>query len=150
MQGRTRSARLAPSRRGRRPASMNAWLTTLAVVLLGIGSFWMLHRLELEERSAAARRQHKLDYYIDDMIRRTLSMEGQVANVLYAKRLEHFPDDDSTELASPHLEIYNGTLEPWHVVAERGWVSSGNEVVLLHGPVESGARTRPANASTRC
>lgn len=115
---------------------MNAWLTTLAVVLLSLGSFWMLQRLELEERNAAARRQHEPDYYIDDMVRRTLGGEGQLANVLYAKRLEHFPDDDSTELASPHLEIYNGTLEPWHVVAERGWVSSGNEVVLLHGPVE--------------
>jgi lipopolysaccharide export system protein LptC len=115
---------------------MNAWLTTLAVVLLSIGSFWMLHRLELEQRNADARRLHEPDYYIDNMVRRTLGSEGQVANVLRAQRLVHFPDDDSTELASPHLEIYNGAVEPWHVVAERGWVSSGNEVVLLHGPVE--------------
>jgi lipopolysaccharide export system protein LptC len=79
---------------------------------------------------------HQPDYYIDNMVRRTLGAEGQLANVLRAERLEHFPDDDSTQLASPHLEIYNGTVEPWHVVAERGWVSSGNEVVLLHGPVE--------------
>ena len=123
------------SRRGHARA-MNAWLTTLAVVLLSIASFWMLHRLELEERNAAARRMHQPDYYIDNMVRRTLGAEGQLANVLRAERLEHFPDDDSTQLASPHLEIYNGTVEPWHVVAERGWVSSGNEVVLLHGPVE--------------
>ncbi len=115
---------------------MNAWLTALAVLLLSVGSFWMLHRLELEERNAVARRLHEPDYYIDNMIRRTLGPLGEIANVLRAERLEHFADDDSTELASPHLEIYNGTPEPWHVVAERGWVSAGNEVVLLHGPVE--------------
>ena len=115
---------------------MNAWLTALAVLLLSVGSFWMLHRLELEERNASARRLHEPDYYIDKMTRRTLGPLGETANVLRAERLEHFADDDSTELASPHLEIYNGSPEPWHVVAERGWVSSGNEVVLLHGPVE--------------
>jgi len=115
---------------------MNSWLTALAVLLLGIGSFWLLHELELEERRAAQQRLHEPDYYIDQMVRRTLGAEGELANVLRAKRLEHFPDDDSTELASPHLEIYNGDVEPWHVIAERGWVSSGNEVVLLHGEVE--------------
>ena len=115
---------------------MNAWLTALAVLLLSVGSFWMLHRLELEERNAAVGRVHEPDYYIDKMTRRTLGPFGETANVLRAERLEHFADDDSTELASPHLEIYNGNPEPWHVVAERGWVSSGNEVVLLHGRVE--------------
>lgn len=115
---------------------MNAWLTALGVFLLGLGSFWMLHRLEVEDRNSAARRLHEPDYYIDKMVRRTLGTAGELANVLRAERLEHFPDDDSMELASPHLEIYNGDIEPWHVIAERGWVSSGNEVVLLHGEVE--------------
>jgi lipopolysaccharide export system protein LptC len=66
---------------------MNAWLTTLAVVLLSIASFWMLHRLELDERNAAARRMHQPDYYIDNMVRRTLGAEGQLANVLRAERM---------------------------------------------------------------
>ena len=115
---------------------MNAWLTALAVLLLSVGSFWMLQRLEIEERNATARRLHEPDYYIDNMIRRTLGPLGETANILRAERLEHFADDDSTELASPHLEIYNGNPEPWHVIAAHGWVSSCNEVVLLHGPVE--------------
>ena len=71
---------------------MNAWLTALGVALLSIGSFWMLHRLELEERNAAARRVHEPDYYIDKMVRRTLGTEGQLANVLRAEHLERVVD----------------------------------------------------------
>ena len=65
---------------------MNAWLTALAVLLLSVGSFWMLHRLELEERNATARRLHEPDYYIDKMTRRTLGPLGETANVLRAER----------------------------------------------------------------
>ena len=115
---------------------MNAWLTTLAVLAFAVFSFWLLQ--ELEESEIAPRRAapHEPDYYVDNMVRRTLGIDGSLRNVLRATRVEHFPDDDSTELASPHLEIYNGPSEPWHVIADHGWISSGNDVVLLHGEVE--------------
>jgi lipopolysaccharide export system protein LptC len=40
------------------------------------------------------------------------------------------------ELVRPYLKIYNNSSEPWHIKSETGWVSSGNEVILLHGEVE--------------
>lgn len=115
---------------------MNVWLTTLAVLAFGIFSFWLLQDLERSERAERAPQLHEPDYTLDYMVRKTTDESGQLKNILRADHVEHFPDDDSTELASPHLEIYNGPGEPWHVVAERGWISSGNDVVLLHGEVE--------------
>ena len=115
---------------------MNAWLTAATMCLLGAFSFWLLHRLDIEDFALRVPDPHEPDYYIENMTRTTTGVAGELKNILRAERVEHFPDDDSTELASPHLEIYNGNVEPWHVVAERGWVSSGNDVVLLHGEVE--------------
>ncbi len=115
---------------------MNAWLTTLAVVLCALLSLWLLQNLEQAELATLPAAPHEPDYFIENMVRRTTGEDGQLRNILRAELVEHFPDDDSTELASPHLEIYNGHPEPWHVVAERGWVSAGNDVVLLHGEVE--------------
>jgi lipopolysaccharide export system protein LptC len=115
---------------------LNAWLSAGAVLLLGVLSFWLLQQLEVEDVSRRAPTRHEPDYYIDAMVRTTTGVAGELKNILRAERVEHFPDDDSTELASPHLEIYNGHPDPWHVVAERGWVSAGNDVVLLHGEVE--------------
>ena len=34
------------------------------------------------------------------------------------------------------MEIYNGNPDPWYVIGETGWVSSGSEVIVLHGEVE--------------
>ena len=96
----------------------------------------MLHQLEVDERNAPKTRQHDPDYFFDNMTRRTFGNSGELRSVLRSPRVLHYADDDSTELASPRLEIYNGAPEPWHVVAERGWVSTGNEVVVLHGEVE--------------
>ncbi len=115
---------------------MTTWITAFTTLAVGILSFWLWQNLDQEEIALRQPDPHELDYYIEDMTRTTTGIEGELKNVLHAVLVEHFPDDDSTELASPHLEIYNGQVEPWHVVAERGWVSSGNDVVLLHGEVE--------------
>ena len=111
-------------------------MTAITVFALGIASFWMLHKLEVDERNTLKLRQHEADYSIDQMTRRTFGLAGELRSILHSPHVVHFADDDSTELASPRMEIYNGDVEPWHVAAERGWVSSGNEVVLLHGDVE--------------
>lgn len=115
---------------------LNGWLSTLAVLILSVLSFWLVHTLEVDEAARSESSAHEPDYYIENMARTSHGVSGEVRNVLRATFVEHFPDDDSTELASPHLEIYNGALQPWHVVAERGWVNAGSDVVLLHGEVE--------------
>lgn len=115
---------------------MNAWLSALGVLLCAVLSFWLLQNLETTDRAMKRSPAHEPDYYLENMVRRTTGESGELMNVLTAERVTHFPDDDSTELASPHLEIYNGATEPWHVIAERGWINSGNDVVLLHGEVE--------------
>ncbi|MEX2480616.1 MAG: LPS export ABC transporter periplasmic protein LptC [Gammaproteobacteria bacterium] len=115
---------------------MNAWLSALVVLICGILSFWLLQNLEQTEPVVQRAAPHEPDYYLEDMVRRTTGPTGELSHILTATRAVHYPDDDSTELASPHLEIYNGAAEPWHVIAERGWISSGNDVVLLHGEVE--------------
>jgi lipopolysaccharide export system protein LptC len=96
----------------------------------------MWQYLEDADSTAAPSQPHEPDYYIEDMVRNTLDETGALKNVLYADLVTHYPDDDSTELSNPRMEIYNGGVDPWYVIAESGWVSSGNEVVLLHGEVE--------------
>jgi lipopolysaccharide export system protein LptC len=115
---------------------INSWATALFFVALGALTFWIWQQLDEDDLSAAPARAHEPDYYIEDMVRNTLDDTGALQSVLYADLVTHYPDDDSTELSRPRMEIYNSNSEPWYVVAESGWVSSGNEVVVLHGFVE--------------
>lgn len=114
----------------------NSWASALFFVAMGALTFWVWQQVDQDEGQKAPPGIHEPDYYIEDMVRNTLDETGALKNVLYADLVTHYPDDDSTELSNPRLEIYNGKAEPWYVIAERGWVSAGSEVVLLHGEVE--------------
>jgi lipopolysaccharide export system protein LptC len=112
------------------------WLTTLGALLLAAFTFW-LWRLVDGDRDAGVRSpDHEPDYYLVEMVRRTMNREGGLQSVLTAEQVFHFPDDDTTELAHPHMEIYNGAPNPWQVVAEHGLVKADNEVIFLQGRVE--------------
>lgn len=114
----------------------NSWASALAFAVLGALTFWVWQQLDENDGQSAPALVHEPDYYIEDMVRNTLDETGALKNVLYADLVTHFPDDDTTELARPRMEIYNGSSDPWYVIAEHGWVSSGSEVVELHGEVE--------------
>jgi len=108
----------------------------IASVLLGVLTFWLLERFDDDDAARQLAAANQPDYYLEEMTRRTMNREGGLQSVLTAETVTHFPLDDTTELAHPHMEIYNGGESPWQVVAERGLVKSDNEVILLQGRVE--------------
>ncbi|MGH8596411.1 MAG: LPS export ABC transporter periplasmic protein LptC [Gammaproteobacteria bacterium] len=112
------------------------WLIALITTVVGIASFWLWRQLDDDATLGRLPRRHEPDYYLIEMVRRTMNREGGLQSVLTAEQVFHFPDDDTTELAHPHMEIYNGGENPWQVVAERGIVKSDNEVIVLQGRVE--------------
>lgn len=111
-------------------------LIALVAVLACAASFWLWRLFTEQGAQVPATGPHEPDYYIVDMVRHTMDKQGELQNVLIADRVYHYPDDDSTELARPRMEIYNDTASPWQVIAERGTVKSNGELVLLHGKVE--------------
>jgi len=113
----------------------SSWIA-LVTVLLSAASFWLWRALTEDETTIRTVGPHEPDYYLVDMVRHSMNEQGELENVLIADRVYHYPDDDSTELARPRMEIYNDTASPWQVVAERGTIKSGTELVLLHGKVE--------------
>lgn len=108
----------------------------VASVLLGVLTFWLLEKLDDDDAARQLAAANQPDYFLEEMTRRTMNREGDLQSVLTAEKVTHFPLDDTTELAHPHMEIYNGGESPWQVVADRGLVKSDNEVILLQGRVE--------------
>jgi len=115
---------------------MRHWLSALGTAVVGALTFWLWQQLDESANRDSAAARHEPDYYLVEMIRHTMNREGGLQNVLTAEQVFHYPDDDTTELAHPHMEIYNGGANPWQVVAERGLVKSNNEVIFLQGRVE--------------
>jgi lipopolysaccharide export system protein LptC len=49
--------------------------------------------------------------------------------------MSHYPDDNTSELHKPELEIYRVDRPSIMITADNGWVTSNNDVILLSGNV---------------
>lgn len=116
---------------------MNRYTGLILLLVLTLGSAWLLHKLSLEDRRRAPGRGHQVDYYMERFTRTSTDASGRISDRLRAERMVHYSDDNSTELVRPELEFYNGDERPWQARSDRGWVSGDGDVVILLGQVDA-------------
>lgn len=132
--------------------SLRGLFPILGIAAAALFSSWLYHQSTLQKAASDARQRHDPDAYITDFDLSTLDAQGQLKHRLWAQRMLHYPDDDSTELSAPYMELYRPDKPTWKLRAERGWVSrGGNEIRLrdqveIHRPAALGLR--PADITT--
>lgn len=126
-------------------------LTLLAVAALG--STWLMNRMGQQAAVTEKGKSRVPDYYMEDFSTLSMREDGTPKDKLTALYMAHYPDDDTTELLQPEMEVYRRDDTPLFIRADKGWVTSGNEVILLKGKVKmwendaSGKRTLEVNTS---
>jgi lipopolysaccharide export system protein LptC len=94
-----------------------------------------------------------IDYHVTGFDVTRMTAEGSPAHRLRARYMQHFTDDDTTELQQPHLTVYQAEAPPWEVDAERAWLSADGSLLLLQGDVlierAGDAVNRPIRITTR-
>lgn len=127
-------------------------LPLLAIAVAAAASWWLYQQVAQEHARLDGSQRHDPDAFADDIDLRTLNARGKLEHRLWAKRMEHYPDDDSTTLEAPYLELYRPGEPMWRVRARQGWVSSGGAEILLEGAVDvqrdGKAGLRPAQLTT--
>ena len=129
------------------------------VLVLAIGaaaalSWWLAEQGEKTPAVQTGQRGARaIDYHVTGFEVTRMSAEGTPAHRLRAQYLQHFTDDDTTELQQPHLTVYQAEAPPWEVDAERAWVSADGSLLLLQGDVlierAGDAVNRPMRITTR-
>ncbi|MCU7958410.1 MAG: LPS export ABC transporter periplasmic protein LptC [gamma proteobacterium symbiont of Bathyaustriella thionipta] len=117
----------------------------LLALLLAAVSWWGLQSTS-EDLQPLRRDGHEAAFFIKDFAITALDEEGRPRHKLSAAKLEQFMDDDTTELTSPLLTVYDEGRPPWVVRSTSGWMSKQGELVLLKGDV---LITRAASAAAR-
>jgi len=121
-------------------------------LLLAAGSWWLIESID-EDAEEIRREGHEADFFVKDFSATALDEEGRPRHKLDAAKLEHFLDDESTEVTSPLLTVYDEGKPPWVIRSSFGWMSKDGELVLLKGDVlitrEASSETRPMKITTR-
>lgn len=100
-----------------------------------LGSAWLMQRVGRQEAGGEATATREPDYYMEDFSTLTMRDDGTPKHRLQASYMAHYPDNDTTELLQPRLEIFRRNQTPLYITAEKGSVISDNKVILLKGKV---------------
>ena len=115
--------------------------TVVLLALLAGVSFWLQKVIAPVDTVHDGKFRHDPDAMAENFLVRKFDDQGRVKYRLTAPYMEHFPDDDSSELKSPVLIQYRPGTVPLTLSGENARVTSKGQTVFLWGDVKA---VRPA------
>src|SRR5205823_4489085 len=71
--------------------------------VVALPTLWLDHQVRVEGGDHPSLRRHDPDYLVANFTTTTYNRDGHAETVLAAAQMQHFPDDDSTEVSGPRL-----------------------------------------------
>ena len=119
----------------------------LAALLLAVG-YWNLSPERLLDPPAAAQvDESQIDYYAINTHTVQFTPAGTRQYEMTADKVEHMKASEITYVTSPDLQMYRGTVYPWHIQSVRAEVNPDGTQVELIEKVRV-ARTDEKNRAT--
>ena len=132
-----------------RPTS---WLPLAALALLVGLTLWLEQLVQVREARADGRLRHDPDLIVQNFSARKLGEDGRVLYTLAARKMVHYPDDDSALLESVQLEAFEPKQPKMTITADHGRLEQGGDRVHIEGNVvvvrEADARNEEARLLT--
>lgn len=115
---------------------LRSWLPLVPLLLLLGATYWLNLQVQPAASGANKNLRHDPDYIIDNFTATTLNEQGKIRFVMSAKKMWHYPDDDTTHLEAPRLESLAAERPPVRMTAQNGELShKGNDVYLRNDVV---------------
>lgn len=112
------------------------WLPLFPMLgLLGV-TYWLNQQVQPELAKPDSSKRHDPDAIMENFSAIRLNELGAPRFIMAAKKMQHYPDDDSTTLEVPRLTTLSAENPAIHIVARQGIVSSRGDEVFLHHDVE--------------
>ena len=123
----------------------------ILMLALALLTFW-LERAVRDEETHPSMRRHDPDYIVENFRVVNYDPTGVVESSLTARKMVHYPDDDSTELVAPRLVQTKANEPRVTITADRATLSQDGEELFLHDNVlvvrEAGAGQPEARMRT--
>jgi len=112
------------------------WLPLLPLLGLLGATYWLNQQVQPESAKPDGSKRHAPDAIIENFSAIRLDKQGVPHFMVTARKMQHYPDDDSTTLEVPRLTALPVDHPAIHTIAKRGIVSSKGDEVFLHEDVE--------------
>lgn len=114
------------------------------LAVLAALTYWLDKAVQSPEVLTDKQPVHNPDFTVEKLLATRMDVSGRISETLYAVKMVHFPDDDSTELEQPRfVSLKRGT--PLTITSKRARVSSNGGNIYFHDDVRA---TRAAQGGT--
>ncbi len=114
---------------------LREWLPLLPLLLILAAAYWLNQQVRPLPDSSDSEMRHDPDFIIDKFTATTYDEQGAPRFLMIAKKMTHYPDDDSTHIEEPKLTSFFPGRPMIYTTARRGRISSKGEEVFLHDDV---------------
>ena len=111
------------------------WLPLTALALLVGLTLWLNQLVQAPIARADGSTRHDPDLIVESFNARKLGDDGRVLYTLAAKKMVHYPDDDSAVLESVTVEAFEPKQPRMTMTADSGRLEQGGERVWIEGNV---------------
>jgi lipopolysaccharide export system protein LptC len=98
-------------------------------------TMWLERTVQAPSGSQPNALEHDPDFIAERFTATSLDKTGRPEARLTARRMTHYPDDETTELEEPRLVQFREQGPPVRISAERGTVTKDGDEVRLYGTV---------------
>ncbi len=130
---------------------LRAWLAGLPMLLVLLllllaATYWLNQQVQPLPIMPDSSKRHDPDFIVNKFVATTHNEQGKPRFVMAAKKMLHYPDNDSTHLEAPELTSFDPDQPPMQTSANNGMVSGKGEEIFLRDDVKI---VRSASATQR-
>ncbi|MDR3390167.1 MAG: LPS export ABC transporter periplasmic protein LptC [Sulfuriferula sp.] len=111
------------------------WFPLAIVAVLAALSAWLQYAVSTSSPGVLSKGLHVADYIIEHFMVTRTNLAGQVVYTLHADHAEHYLDDDTTLLTSPHLVANDDQQGTADIRSSRALVTAQGKQVNFIGHV---------------
>jgi lipopolysaccharide export system protein LptC len=125
---------------------VTAWFPVLLLAAVAAVTLWLDRQVQPPESAANSKTRHDPDYIVKNFTVTRIGPDGVVRYKLDARRMLHYPDDDTTFLEAPKLVNFRGSNVTVTATSKTATLSSNGDNAYLNDDVRL-VRSAYANRS---
>ena len=110
---------------------LTAWFPVVLLAAVAAVTVWLDRQVQPPERARDGKARHDPDYVVDNFSATRVGPDGVPRYTLSARRMVHYPDDDSTYLDAPKLVSYSNAGTTMTATSKNAMLSSNGENAYL-------------------
>jgi len=110
---------------------ISAWFPVLLLAAVAGVTVWLDQQVQPPEQTRDGKLRHDPDYIVDNFSATRIGRDGKARYTLSARRMQHYPDDDTTHLDAPKLVNFGPSDQTVTATAKSALLSSNGENAYL-------------------